>query len=537
MKPAPERSGGAATLSRALVPILGLAAALRLALASRDLTTLDRLFVPDDTYYTLSITRNLAAGLGPTADGVHLTNGFQPLLAFLLVPLAKLLPGPDGLLRATIVLGAVADTVVVGLIARLLLRGRGGRTAALVGAFAWAISPVAIGNALGGLETSLALACTLAFVDLWCRAQRLGTNRAFAFAGALAGVSLLARVDTAFVVGLIGGVELLRGNRRGVMVASVVALVVVAPWWGFELSRLHTLIPESGAAVREQAAVHQAGYLTFGRQLAGAFGNVVGPPFVDLPLLRDVTSSVPALGVVGFVLVEVGLVYGALRAFAGRETSAVRLFVLATVALVAFYAVHVPALWFFRRYLSPAHLAITLVLATGFGVLSKHSARPRLLVAVKVGLGLACAVAVLVTGSKLFVTPRSTLDGGYDGAKGYRAPAKQILAAAPPGAVLGALQSGALGYFASFESRGVRVVNLDGVVDRDAARAFREHTLDQFARDRGITHVADWPFNLTVFRKRCAIAPVLRPVAEAESQDPSGAPTGDRMILNELEWP
>ena len=182
-------------------------------------------------------------------------------------------------------------------------------------------------------------------------------------------------------------------------------------------------------------------------------------------------------------------------------------------------------------------LAITLVLATGFGVLSKRPARRRLFVGAKVGLSLACAVAVVVTGSRFFVTPRSTLDGGYDGAKGYRVPAKQILAAAPSGAVLGALQSGALGYFAAFESRGVRVVNLDGVVDRDAARAFREGTLDQFARDRGITHVVDWPFNLAVFRARCAKAPVLRPMAEAESQDPSGSPTGDRMILNEIEWP
>lgn len=535
----PERDGGPQppSLSRALLPILVLAAVVRLGLAARSLATLDRLFVPDDTYYTLSVARNLAAGLGPTVDGVHPTNGFQPLLAFLLVPFARLLPGPDGLLRATLVLGALADTVVVGLLARLLSRSRGGRTAALAGALAWAVSPVAVGNALGGLETALALACTLAFVELWCEARARGTSRGFVLAGALAGASLLARVDTIFVVALVGGVELLRGHRRGALVAAAAALVVVAPWWGYELARFHTIIPESGTAVREQAAVHQALYLTLNRQLAWAFGTLVGPPFFDLPALRAGTASVPFVGAAGFVAVASGLAYGGVRAFAERETLPLRLFVLATVALVLFYAVDVPALWFFRRYLAPAYLSITLLVAAGFGILSKDVTKRRLLVAAKVGLGTAGAAAVLLTASRCVVTPRTTLDAGLDGAKGYGAPAKQILAAAPSGAVLGALQSGALGYYAAFASRSVRVVNLDGVVDHDAARAFREHTLDRFARARGVTHVVDWSFNLAAFRARCAQPPELRPVAEAESQDPSGAASGDRMILNELEWP
>ena len=47
---------------------------------------LDRIFVHDDTYYILAIARSLAQGLGPSADGVIPTSGFQPLGTFLLVP-------------------------------------------------------------------------------------------------------------------------------------------------------------------------------------------------------------------------------------------------------------------------------------------------------------------------------------------------------------------------------------------------------------------------------------------------------------------
>jgi len=46
---------------RLLVMIALLGTFLRVAPALRDLDTVDRIFVPDDTYYTLAISRSLAA--------------------------------------------------------------------------------------------------------------------------------------------------------------------------------------------------------------------------------------------------------------------------------------------------------------------------------------------------------------------------------------------------------------------------------------------------------------------------------------------
>ena len=74
---------------RGCLVVAAAALLLRGLLASRSSLALDRLFVPDDTYYTLEIARSIARGLGPTVDGVHLTSGFQPLLAFLLVPVLR----------------------------------------------------------------------------------------------------------------------------------------------------------------------------------------------------------------------------------------------------------------------------------------------------------------------------------------------------------------------------------------------------------------------------------------------------------------
>ncbi|MCI0567883.1 MAG: hypothetical protein L0Z52_06795, partial [Acidobacteria bacterium] len=55
----------------------------------------------------------------------------------------------------------------------------------------------------------------------------------------------------------------------------------------------------------------------------------------------------------------------------------------------------------------------------------------------------------------------------------------------------GAFQSGTLGYFSKSQ-----VINLDGVVNRDAARALRERRMVPYIREEGIEAVIDWPWIL-----------------------------------------
>lgn len=43
----------------------------------------DRLTVPNDTYYVLQIAGRMAKGLPPSTESAIVTNGFQPLIAFL----------------------------------------------------------------------------------------------------------------------------------------------------------------------------------------------------------------------------------------------------------------------------------------------------------------------------------------------------------------------------------------------------------------------------------------------------------------------
>jgi len=536
---APSRGAKRARLAGAAFVLAGLA--IRGAIALRAIDVVDALFVPDDTYYTLGIARSMARGLGPTVDGVHLTNGFQPLVAFLLVPVFAVTRDPDAPLRAAFLLLAACDAITalaLGAIARRAATRRP-EIAGLAATAAWSLSPLAVSYALGGLETSLAIAAEALLVVAWIRARDSGRRRDFALAGALAGASILARIDAVFLVGALGAFELARGRRGGALVAAAGGAALVLPWWSYELLRFGTVVPESGAAVRAQAAVHQALHLTAPKQLAWAVGAVLEAPIGRALDLRrfffehvelGLAATAAALGAVGLAIAR------GVREDP-RAAAPVRAHLAFGAACWLFYALYVPAVWFFPRYTSPMHVTSTLLLALlvawawerGASIGSRRAAA-----AGPIALGVVAALPGVESLRYLvYAPPNGTMDAALHGAKGYRAPERWIASRAPRGAVIGALQSGALAYYA--DGAGVTVVNLDGVVDRDAALAFRRRDTAAFARSRGVTHLADFEFNLDVFLRYGGDprldASSLRVVARA-------APQGiDRVTLVEIAWP
>ncbi len=494
---APQRAAGPGRHWRiSLIIILAAAATLRLAVASRDLDLVDRMFVPDDAYYTLAIARSIAEGRGATVDGVTPTSGFQPLLAFLVAPAFRVWGGPDAPIRFTLVLLALCDVAAAYFLA-LLARRLAGPWAGLVAATLWALSPVAIANALNGLETSLALALTLAVVEAWCRAREVARPGAFAAVGVLCGLALLARIDSAFLVGALGLLELLRGRVRGVAVAAGTALVVVAPWWGYCLLTFGSPVPESGAAVMEVVASHQRLYLTVPQQMAWAAGAVLGPPFHELAALQDGLAAHPSMAVAAWCTALGLIVAGAVLVAKRDERQPILALGIHAGLTLAFYTFLVPALWFFRRYLASVDVFACLVLSIAVTRLWSSRGRwPALRRGATVAFVVALTFAAATSAGYVLRTPEQTPDVGLHGAKGYREAVRDILALLPPDATVASLQSGALAYYAP---PSVTVVNLDGVVDGRALRAVKDRRLSDYARERDVGYLADWSFNLGQF--------------------------------------
>lgn len=486
---------------RAPVAIAIFGTILRLILAFRDPIAIDRLFMPDDAYYTLSVARSIWQGHGPTVDGVHLTNGFQPLLGFLLVPFATV--------RTALVIGAIADGVTSWCLARLAQRlavNGDAQLAAIAGAGIWALSPSAIAISMNGLETSLTIAC-LAAALLAFEAKK-------PWAGALLGLCLLARVDSVYFVAAMGVAMLRRdGVKRTAMHVGSAALVV-APWWLYELAHFGTIIPESGAAVREQAMMYRDTGMVVRDQVAWATGAVFGPPFIDFtPLRQFLGGTASAIG----MAIGVILVGGAVYLLRKRPAASIAILTAHALCIFLFYALIVPATWFFRRYLVPVHLLVALLVAVR---VTKHPAWLALPV-----------LSVISFAPFFFATPSITPDQGHHGAKGYDVPAREILAHVPDAdTAVGSFQSGALSWETSPR---VRIVNLDGVVDGEARRALHEGRMAEFARERGMAYFADWDVNLKRFQERAGPnPPTFTAIYDAERQGKD-----ERFVLYKVTWP
>ncbi len=466
----------------AIVAILVVAAVFRLGSAMHDLDAVDRVFVPDDTYYTLSVARALSHGQLPSANGQDVTTGVQPLLAFLTVPAFWLSDDPDVPLRWVIFLSALMDLVSV-LLLWALARALAGPVAGCLVAGLWATAPQVIETALNGLETSLALSASLALVLLWRRAETHGTKKAWVLAGCAAGVALLARIDTAFLVALLGISGLLRRQFAATATAAGAALVCVLPWWVLCVALRGSPIPESGAAVIE---IVKSCHSTVPTRdfLSHAAGAIFGPPFFHATGFT-IHQNHPNLLLTLWFVFALMCAAGALILFRRKQTAAA-LFCVYGLLHFLFYSLLVSAFWFFPRYLATTQAVVFLVL-----VVAASWPRPRLARRLAQGV-LALLILCNAVRSSRFLGPAPVV---YEvmGARGYREASRAVLSFLPRPARVGALQSGALGYYAPPD---VSVINLDGVVDHRAAAALKRRELASYARERQITHLADWDFNI-----------------------------------------
>ena len=520
-------------MKRAFAAIAVVSLVVRLAMLAHGTAGVDRLFVPDDAYYTLAIARSLAHGLGPTADGVTLTSGFQPLVAFLLVPAFWLSHGLDGPLHADWILGSVCDTVSTVLLGVLAARV-GGRRAGVAAALLWALSSIAIANALNGLETSLALALELALVTSWLWARKSKRRRALVVTGVLAGLALLARIDAAFLVALLGAFELLERRYRETAVVAGAAVIVVAPWWTYCLAHFGTFVPTSGAAVHAIVEVHRGGYLTTPLALGWAAGSVLGAPFFVAPGICEFASADPVFGVGLWLLVVLLVLLATHRLLVRRMgwLSPYTALAASCVCVFSFYSLYLPALWFFHRYFAPIHALAALCVGVAVSLTLRRVEKSRWARASVWLLSPLAFLLVVKTGLLLVVAPKATIDHGLHGAKGYREAARDVLALVPRDGVVGAFQSGALAYYADACPQ---VVGLDGVVDPSAARAVVDRTLTDYAASRGVTYFADWPLNrgmLGLLSERARRAPsALDFLGGARPQGP------DRFEVSRVVWP
>jgi hypothetical protein len=478
---------------RPFAGLLGLCFLARALVFVRPIVNLDGLTIPDDCYYTLTLARSIAHGLGPFTGLAH-TNGFQPLFGFLMVPSFWLFRDPLGPVRVAIVVSALADTAALALFGRLLLGQVRDPRVAWLAMFMWAVSPYAISNATNGLETSLAVCLILAAASYFPRLARAesGAREFFVF-GVLGGLAVFARVDAGLLLAVAALLSVRRVFGRGTVPAlrcgaatAAGVLLVNIPWWLFSYHYMGRVYPDSGRAVRQLshfAVPDPRPASMILAELAEGVRAILGRQW---PTLLFLILSVIVIASRGGT--------AALRAWLRALWRDQQLLVVFAGALFTAYTTYIFGQWFFARYFYVISvvvlLATTLALDHALALLRSSHRRAALGVCAALFLG---AVAARRESRDMYFSAdpvhRAWMNVGLWAENHF-----------PAGTVIGGPSSGALGYFAA----DLTVVNLDGVVNRDAYEAMMTHRLLDYARSVKVEHLLVWDGTLDFIRAETA---------------------------------
>lgn len=312
----------------ALAIVMGIGYPAYLALCSREspstLPFLNRerlvAHVSDDAYYYFNVAQHLAAGDGPTADGVTRTTGFHPLYAFVLAGLHRIGdPSLDGFVARAVAFNGLCSLLTAGFLflgARRLWSTAAGGLAALL----WLTNPHVVKILGAGLEGSLyGMTLSLLLWRLAVLVKPVGAEQTGGrfiaqclIVGACGGLVVLSRTDAALVMVLVAAVVLFPSCRvgrptriAGVVLLTLVALAVFAPWPWYAWSETGSVVQGSAQAKmawRGLELSQMSAMKAIGKSVE-TFGRYVGKTFIKTPALKWVLSGIPIL----YLLARAGL--------------------------------------------------------------------------------------------------------------------------------------------------------------------------------------------------------------------------------------
>lgn len=505
----------------AAILVTGLAA--RLLVAWLPVPLLIEKTIPDDAFYYFAIARNVVAGHGASVDGLTPTNGFHPLWGLLLALPYALFRDGDLPIHLGLSLAALADTLSAAAAFYLVRRVTGRAPAGLLAAGLYAFNPLAAMESQNGLETSLAglfFALTGLVYLTRVRAGRAGF-RDYALLGLAAGLMLLARTDTLFLLLVIaldslwrrwrasrgpapaaGGQETARRFVLHWGLAGLIIGALLLPWFWWNMATFGTFVQSSAVAAPRLIRYSLTTPLARGEPPAAVFQERYAPILL--------LSGTLGFRYAGLALSAAAVALILSRLLAGRFPSlrASGPLWLPMLGAALPLLVHTFVRWYPRSWY---YVPLAWAAAVLGGALIDRAAGgwPRWQ---RLGGRLpAAGVAVLVLLLAL-QSVKAWREGFYPWQGHMLAGARWAAESAPPQAVVASFNSGLQAYYGRRP-----IVNLDGVVNWEALAAMERRGLLDYARRRGVTHLIDYqtyifdsfsPFFEEGFRAD------LRPVAE-----------------------
>ncbi|NQU07695.1 MAG: glycosyltransferase family 39 protein [Candidatus Abyssubacteria bacterium] len=466
------------------------AAAVRIAIALCDESTLITKTLSDDAFYYFQIARNAASGNGVSFDGVEPANGFHPLWLLLLLPVYFLFG--DGLtapLHVSLVIEALLD-VGAGLLIYSLVRSlTRNYLAGILGAAAYLLNPSVIFHSVNGLETGLNLFCFCLYFWFYLRMvseERFTAGNA-ALLGLLSGLLMLARTDNFVVVGMVYAHFLFvrKQYEKPALAALSVGLsaLVVAPWMMWNFVTFGTFMQSSASAysIVIRGNLRASGF-TDSRIFLSWLSNTVRLFIWTIP--SDVFGWGKLLGItaglsVGMLLVDEGR---AKRVWGAARLACVPLFAFVALTLTHSLLRGTLKSWYFM----PAAAVGAVFLGIFCGAFDLSD----VLGSVRARVISGFMAVVILSG---FALNGWTLwgKGMYPWQKEQLMAAEWVKEHLGDDVWIGSFNAGIIGYMSER-----KVINLDGLVNNAVVPYLKERRLWDYIEEREIAYIVDSDYSI-----------------------------------------
>jgi hypothetical protein len=468
-------------------------------------------FLMDDAFYSLTVAANIADGEGISYGGFP-TNGFQPLYAFVMVPLFKLFePHRMALLKMALLFCGLCSTLGLFVLFRIAER-YSGRSAGVLAVMLGSLSVNLLSHSASGLETSLHALLFLILVDRYASRRNEMTSTGAVGLGILLGLLAYARLDACFVfIAIAIDRFVIHRSNLGAAVKENLAIFVpacllLAPWFAWNLATFETVTQSSGAFH------HWRGIQTQG--FSYALPGFAAVASIKLASLAIKLPLEPLFGYRALVLGPAEWLLGVEKLHRNFlvqlwEENPFLALVLIAASLAVLGALVLLGREGLRRVRDFKPLAWVLVAITGAAVYyplvqinysMRHFYAYSLLMAAPVAVFLAGLLRLNKDGPVLAGKGRAVLIGllaiavfrcgPFDPKLLKSNPAgfsniAEIRRLVPPGASIGYTDCGFYGFFLPEYN----VVNLDGIMNFEALAALRENSMSTYLLAHNVNYV------------------------------------------------
>ena len=456
----------------------------RIILISRELPLLDGKLIPDDSYLSWQIAKNIANGFGPKYSGNY-TNGFQPLYVFVVSPFFRLFSDPVAPIKCSLFVLAIFDTATLAVILLWVHSFSSSRFVLMITGLLWVVNDYIIRTSLNGLETIMSGFFITLGAYFFYRIYFLSPQKRYSqffILGIIIGFACFTRVDN-LILALIIGLFILFYERRKINVMltsatlfSIGVLLIFSIWIIYSNHYLGFWYPESGKAVRFQS-----------------LANVNHHPTLSWYGKMIVTGAKQILFENGglAVLMLFIFIYGKIKQKFHYRFSIIMPLAIFCISIFLAYTLYIFTPWYFDRYFFP--FAILFILAFAILLDSIVKNIPSKTAYTLYGSILLFWIAIVLVRGKYadyFIGPENK-DLGYMNLALW---AKQNL---PDSSVVGCSQSGALGYFAT----NLEVINLDGVVNKECFISLQQKKNIEYIKSVHMNYILGWTVNIDFIKK------------------------------------